>query len=87
VLRLLGAGGMGNVYQVRHVISNHIEAMKVLLPGLTNEPKLIDRFLREIRISASLEQPRIQRCEVGPWLKVSAEEMPLPAYCSELVVP
>ena len=59
VLRPLGAGGMGKVYQVRHVISNRIEAMKVLLPGLMNEPELVDRFLREIRISASLEHPNI----------------------------
>jgi eukaryotic-like serine/threonine-protein kinase len=33
--------------------------MKVLLPGLMNEPELVDRFLREIRISASLEHPNI----------------------------
>src|SRR5579863_9257759 len=59
VLRPLGAGGMGKVYQVRHVISNRIEAMKVLLPDLTHEPELVDRFLREIRISASLEHPNI----------------------------
>ncbi len=32
ILKELGAGGMGKVYQVRNVITDRIEAMKVLLP-------------------------------------------------------
>jgi len=31
VLNLLGAGGMGRVYRVRNIISNRVEAMKILL--------------------------------------------------------
>ena len=56
---ILGAGGMGKVYKVRNVISDRIEAMKVLLPDLANEPDLADRFLREIKVQASLEHPNI----------------------------
>ncbi len=59
ILRVLGAGGMGKVYQVRNYVSHRVEAMKVLLPALTSEPELADRFLREIRISASLDHPNI----------------------------
>lgn len=59
ILGVLGAGGMGKVYQVRNIISQRIEAMKVLLPDLTAEPELGERFLREIRISASLDHPHI----------------------------
>ena len=34
VVDILGAGGMGQVYKVRNVISDRVEAMKVLLqPG------------------------------------------------------
>ncbi len=59
IVGTLGAGGMGKVYKVRSLISDRIEAMKVLLPDLANEPELGDRFLREIKVQASLEHPNI----------------------------
>ena len=59
ILRELGAGGMGKVFQVRNVISDRIEAMKVLLPDLVGDPGLADRFLREIKVQAALEHPPI----------------------------
>src|SRR5436305_15107221 len=59
VVGILGAGGMGKVYKVRNVISDRVEAMKVLLPDLANAPELADRFLREIKVQASLEHPNI----------------------------
>lgn len=59
VMSVLGAGGMGKVYKVRNVISDRVEAMKVLLPDLGNAPELADRFIREIKVQASLEHPNI----------------------------
>ena len=59
VLSILGLGGMGKVYKVRNVISDRAEAMKVLLPDLTAHQSLADRFLREIRLLASLNHPNI----------------------------
>jgi serine/threonine-protein kinase len=59
VVGILGAGGMGKVYKVRNVISDRVEAMKVLLPDLATAPDLADRFLREIKVQASLEHPNI----------------------------
>jgi serine/threonine-protein kinase len=59
IIGILGAGGMGKVYKVRNVISDRVEAMKVLLPDLANAPELADRFLREIKVQASLEHPNI----------------------------
>src|ERR1044071_9808685 len=59
IVGILGAGGMGKVYKVRNVISDRIEAMKVLLPDLGNAPELADRFMREIKVQASLEHPNI----------------------------
>src|SRR5436309_3966439 len=59
VVGILGAGGMGKVYKVRNIISDRVEAMKVLLPDLANAPELADRFLREIKVQASLEHPNI----------------------------
>ena len=59
VLEVLGAGGMGRVYKVRNVISDRVEAMKVLLPNLEGDADLADRFMREIKVQASLDHPNI----------------------------
>lgn len=59
ILSILGAGGMGKVYKVRNVISDRAEAMKILLPDLTSNQGLADRFLREIRLLATLNHPNI----------------------------
>ena len=56
---MLGAGGMGAVYQVRHGISDRLEALKVLLPNCQSNPELAERFMREIRLHASLSHPNI----------------------------
>lgn len=59
ILAVLGAGGMGKVYKVRNIISDRVEAMKVLLPNLQGDPELADRFFREIKVQARLEHPNI----------------------------
>ncbi len=59
VLEVLGAGGMGRVYKVRNVISDRVEAMKVVLPDLEGDAELADRFVREIKVQASLDHPNI----------------------------
>ena len=59
ILTLLGAGGMGQVYSVRNIISGRTEAMKVLLPDFAAEPDLAARFTAEIRTLASLDHPNI----------------------------
>jgi len=59
IIGVLGAGGMGKVYRVRNVISDRVEAMKVLLPNLAEEAELADRFIREIKLVASLDHPNI----------------------------
>ncbi len=59
IIQVLGAGGMGQVYKVRNVISERVEAMKILLPNLESNQELADRFLREIKVQASLEHPNI----------------------------
>ncbi len=59
IISILGAGGMGKVYKVRNVISERIEAMKILLPDLNSNKSLADRFLREIRLLATLHHPNI----------------------------
>ena len=59
IIRELGHGGMGKVYQVRNVLSDRIEAMKVVLPDLAGRSEFASRFMREIKVLASLDHPNI----------------------------
>src|SRR3954447_22833997 len=59
IIDVLGAGGMGKVYKVRNIISERAEAMKVLLPNLASDADLADRFMREIKVQASLQHQNI----------------------------
>jgi serine/threonine protein kinase len=59
ILNELGSGGMGRVYRVRNVITDRVEAMKVLLPDLAGRQELAARFQREIKVLASLNHPNI----------------------------
>jgi len=59
IVGVLGAGGMGKVYKVKNLISDRIDALKVLLPNLADDPELADRFIREIKVLASLNHPNI----------------------------
>jgi eukaryotic-like serine/threonine-protein kinase len=59
ILSLLGRGGMGKVFKVRNLISDRVEAMKVLLPDVDSTPDLAERFLREIKLVATLDHPNI----------------------------
>ena len=55
------AGGMGRVCQVRNVITDRVEAMKVLLPEIGGQEEVAARFLREIKVRAALNHPHIAR--------------------------
>lgn len=59
VLGVLGAGGQGAVYRVRHLISRREEALKVLLADLQHDEDLANRFIREIQVLARLNHPNI----------------------------
>src|SRR5579864_7993507 len=58
VVGIIGAGGMGQVFQVEHKITKRKEAMKVLLADLAEETQ-IQRFKREIEVQARLNHPNI----------------------------
>ncbi|KAA6463328.1 serine/threonine protein kinase [Acidobacteria bacterium AB60] len=55
----LGAGGLGAVYEVRHLISHRHEAMKILLPDQSGTPEMVERFRREVQTLAALEHKNI----------------------------
>src|SRR5262245_45853675 len=59
VERLLGSGGMGEVYRARDTTLNRDVAIKVLLPSVTADPERLSRFSREAQVLASLNHPHI----------------------------
>jgi serine/threonine-protein kinase len=59
IVDVLGHGGMGKLFRVRNLISDRLEALKIIAPDLSRNPELADRFLREIKVHASLDHPNI----------------------------
>ena len=59
IVRTLGRGGLGTVYEATHLISQRSDAMKVLLPQQTGTPEMAERFRREIQLLAALDHPNI----------------------------
>jgi serine/threonine-protein kinase len=55
----LGGGAMGVVYRASHIDTNRIVALKVLRRSLLDEPKAIDRFVREARLASRLSHPHV----------------------------
>src|SRR5579863_3987263 len=56
---LLGAGGMGAVYQGYQASLKRVVAVKVLPLGLSSQPGYLERFEREATTSAALEHAHI----------------------------
>jgi serine/threonine-protein kinase len=59
VLRLLGSGGMGEVYLVQHPRLPRRDALKVLRPDLSSDTSFRERFIREADLAAGLRHPHI----------------------------
>ena len=59
VLKLLGQGGTGLVYEAEHVVLGRKAALKTLLPYLVNDPEFRERLIRESRMVAALDHPTV----------------------------
>jgi WD40 repeat protein len=59
VVGLLGAGGMGAVYRAEHLVMARPVALKVMNPGLLDNPATAERFRREAQAAARLAHPNI----------------------------
>jgi eukaryotic-like serine/threonine-protein kinase len=61
IVRLIGDGGMGAVYEARHEVLGSPVALKFLHSELARRPGLASRFLQEARVSASIQSPHVTR--------------------------
>lgn len=59
VLDLLGQGGMGAVYLCEHMLMRRLVALKVLPQEKLSSPGALERFQREARAIATLDDPNI----------------------------
>jgi len=61
VLEILGTGGMGVVYKVRHLLlqNKNIFALKILRPRFSSQSNFHQRFLREVEIAMGLTHENI----------------------------
>jgi len=57
--RLLGTGGMGEVYLVQHPRLPRHDALKVLRTDISADPDFLERFSREADLAAKLWHPHI----------------------------
>lgn len=59
LLDVLGRGGMGQVYRAYDAATDRVVALKVLPPNLAEDQEFQQRFRREARIAASLNDPHV----------------------------
>src|SRR5215212_6982177 len=59
ILRLLGSGGMGEVYLAQHPRLPRQDAIKVLRTDISADPDFLERFNREADLVAKLWHPHI----------------------------
>ncbi len=59
IVELLGRGGMGRVYRAYDETTDRVVALKVLPPHLAEDDQFQERFRREARIAASLNDPHV----------------------------
>ena len=59
VIEELGRGGMATVYKAFQPALGRYVALKVLLPNLAQDERLVQRFLREARAAAALKHPHV----------------------------
>jgi serine/threonine protein kinase len=66
LLKLIGTGGFGRVYEVRDLQLERLVALKVLHPSLIRDPSVVERFRREAQLAARLDHPNIVKIyEIG----------------------
>ncbi|HVT07775.1 MAG TPA: serine/threonine-protein kinase [Polyangia bacterium] len=67
IVERIGAGGMGEVYLAKHRRIERKVAVKLLLPALSSDPDIVNRFFNEARATSLITHPgivQIYDCDV-----------------------
>lgn len=59
VIRPLGEGGMGSVFEIEHELTKHRRALKMLHSAMAAMPGIVERFLREASAAGRIGNPHI----------------------------
>src|ERR1019366_3347396 len=57
IVRKVGQGGMGTVYEALHLRFNERRALKVMSPEVASDPDFVRRFEREAVVTRRLQHP------------------------------
>jgi len=59
LVRVIGDGGMGSVYEARHEVLGTTVALKFLHPELSRRQGLVQRFIQEAKVSVKIRSPHV----------------------------
>ena len=65
IVRLLGRGGMGEVYEVEHDLTGKRHALKLLSQEVMDQPGSLNRFQKEAKVMARMEHAGIVRVDLA----------------------
>ena len=61
IVRFIARGGMGEVYEAEDQILRERVALKTIRPDVANDPRTMERFLREVHLARSVTHPNVAR--------------------------
>jgi serine/threonine protein kinase len=59
LVRLIGEGGMGSVFEGEHILLGRKVAVKVMHPQFVSKPESVERFFREAKAASAIGHPNI----------------------------
>ncbi|WP_437900720.1 protein kinase domain-containing protein [Sorangium sp. So ce124] len=85
VQAVVGEGGMGTVYEVRHKSLGRLFALKVLRHDIAQDAELVARFIQEAKAAAAIGHPNIVAVSDFGAIEVETGQAELPFFVMEFL--
>ncbi|WP_437593878.1 protein kinase domain-containing protein [Sorangium sp. So ce1000] len=85
VQAVVGEGGMGTVYEVRHKSLGRLFALKVLRRDIAQDAELVARFIQEAKAAAAIGHPNIVAVSDFGAIEVETGQAELPFFVMEFL--